>query len=1206
MRRSVPAVSGDTIFRLPTWGRSFWQDPNDGNIILLYASGNNEVDFVTSSDSGNTWSAPAYGFPVDNFEVHNNFDAVMDRNGNVHCGHRYNDSGCYSFIAKDFVSGGWSPSGVVARGFIDASDSGNLKGFNGSVEVTDTFVGPFGFADVAGPYPVARIQAKGTINGSGNLVNAYWVPNPFTSFPLEDAVTGFTMVDHVGTKFPAGAEGGYPIFTRTGNLGRAIVYMVDGTGFIRSDNSFAFWYFVDIPISDPVGNFSAGSPEASGYVSRLPFTPNMAHLEVQPVVGNNGDFRAATQTYFLLSDDTQANTNWEMMVAANESQLVGGLGDDGGSNSDVFVRVEGIGSYAAPVSETRSRAPNGLPFRDILPSNNVGYPQSSGTLVDMSVGDTANQFNIYFLSNKQDGEQTISRLRAYATRDFTGGTINGQTVAAQTNTISIGDLTSAVSGIQSWAPAGTQYVGGSGNRMSWDGFKALRHPYPAYSGGGLPKEEIVVTAGSGLDGKYRIVSWDFQNSVAAEGKEPLATWTVQHTGVITDVSGITFFQAQPLIDGFTVTGNSMSVGDMVTIDFEKETRFDRIEWLWNQTFGGSPYHGIRVYASLDGTNFEQVAEVPEGHTLGALGGTALIKLSSELDVVDPDTTINYRMVPFYARYIKWILFGTTGGTRSTREVKFYGAHSSAGEWVTSEWDREFVQPGLEYSPSPESFNTTVEGEIPSPLTTYGDFTWGVKTSGLFSLDGAGGWIGEASSFQGQTNGNGDGSAVRTARTGITTGQSGVLEAIVNVASTEITFDGIPGRTIEFDMRYNLIGDSPLLDENTATDDKIYFETVTPTGTSRIYYPGQFPKDTNDLCTTNICNYFTYRGTIPTGTNTLRWVYERGTTSAPNIVDDEGSVWIDNILGIKLVTLNSINGFMFGTNPNTIDITGESGVFGFMSKIEFTSVNAYASGSTAVGGGGSDPVFAAYGYTLGLSEVTGNVNAYTVGYLNDSVYAYAKGFIDSVNNSVNAYTITSGSFGSVLGHMQNRLNEAVNGYLLGPSGALSNVNAYLITPEFAMINGYLKAGNSGSVQVNAFLDANGAHGGINGFMFASGLPSGTVNGFLLNTAIATQVNARVAVGDSFGAYGYIKGAIAQSGNVNAWISGIGIIAQEVNAYLPSISGSISGVVNAYTKAHLVENGTVYATTVGFDSGENCGDFPLSTVPSVVIPTGNFFI
>lgn len=1193
MRRSVPIASGDAILRLPTWGRSFWRDPNDGNLILLYASGNNEVGYVTSSDSGVTWSDPTFAFPVDNFEVHNNFDAVMDRNGNVHCGHRYNSSGCYSLIAKDFITGDWSPSGVIARGFIDVVDNGEARGFNGSVEVTDTFVGPFSFADVGGPFPVVRLQAKGTINGSGNIVNAYWIPNPFTTYPQEDIIApGLTLKD-VGSLFPAGREGGYPVFTRTGSGGRQVVYMVDGTGFISADNFFGGWYFLGTPVDDSLGEFVAGTVEGSGYVSRLPFTPNMTHLEANPFVGPSNDRRVVQHTYFLLSDDINGNTNWEMMVAANETQMVGGRGDSGGANSDVFVRIEGSGNYAAPIGERRSRAPNGMPFREVLPSINRGFANSSGNLVDMSYGDDGNKIYLYFLSNEQDGEQVISRLQADITRDFVGGVISGETFAAQTNTISIGDLTSATSGIKSWAPAGTQYVGGSGNSLTWNGFKAVRHPVPAFSG--VNKQEILATAGSGLDGKYRIVGWDFNKSITGEGRQKLATWTVQHTGVITAVSGITFFQAQNLIDGFTVTGNSMSNGDSLTIDFEEELRFDRIEVLWNETFGGNPYHGIRIESSINGTDFTRVATVPQGYTLGILGGTALIKLSSELDIFLPDTTITHRMVPFYGRYIRYSLEGSLGGNKDTRQLRFYGAHSSAGEWVTEAWTRNFVEPGLEFSPAPERFDVTPEDELPDTLTTYGDFTWGTKTSGTLSN----GFITEPSSFQGQAIGNGDGFAVRTARTGITSGQSGILEAVINVAQNEVAFDNTPGRTIEFDARYHLVGTGPLLDQTDPSDDKFYFEAVTPTGTYRVYYPGNFPKDENDLCTTNICNYFTYRTTVPTGTITLRWVYERGTTPEPGVVDDEGHIWIDNIVGIKSVILNSINGFIAGRNPSTADFTGESGVYGFMAKKFAESVYGYMN-STEVNRNSAINAF-----MQGRTTITGSVNAYTAGFMADSVYAYTKGFFPSVDSSVNAFMVTSGAFGSVLGHMQNRLNDTINGYLLGPSGAFSSVNAYLITPEFSIINGYVKGPGSGVSQVNAYLDANGNQESVYGFLFGSGIPSGNINGFLFNNGVSSQVFGKIAVGDSSDIYGYLTAATGQNSTVYAWISGIGLAASEVNAYMPAVSGAITGVINAYTKAHETENGAVFATMIGFGDDTQC-NFPLSALPTVVIPTGNFFV
>ena len=152
---SILASSGVDL-SFPSWGRSYWQDPNDGELICLYASGTNEVDYVTSSDSGVTWSAPAYGFPVDNFGTHNNFDTSMDRAGNVHCVHRYNGSGCYTIFGKVAPSGGWAASGVVARGFFAVRATVAAKDFNGSVEVYDADFGPgFGSFEQVGALPAA-------------------------------------------------------------------------------------------------------------------------------------------------------------------------------------------------------------------------------------------------------------------------------------------------------------------------------------------------------------------------------------------------------------------------------------------------------------------------------------------------------------------------------------------------------------------------------------------------------------------------------------------------------------------------------------------------------------------------------------------------------------------------------------------------------------------------------------------------------------------------------------------------------------------------------------------------------------------------------------------------------------------------------------------------------------------------------------------
>lgn len=1185
MRRSVPIASGDTVLGLPSWGRSFWQDPNDGNLVLLYASGNSEIDFVISSDDGDTWSTPEFLCPIDDFGTHNNFDSTMDRNGNIHCVHRYNDSGCYTILAKDFITGDWEPSGIIPRGFTDVLDAGVAKGVNASITVTDAEIGPFG--DVSGPFPVARIVAK----DSFDIVNGWWVPNPFDGFPLEDDMSSVTNL------FPAGQAGGYPVFTRTGNLGRNVFYSVDSTGILRTDNVFGTWNYIGIFVDDPPSNFGVLTPEGSGYVSRAPLGPSMAFLESFPFVGPTGSASESSQVHTLICDNNNQNEQFEMLVAAIENQITGKPRDDSGASvADVLVRVDSKAVYASPISERRSRAPDGLTFKNIIPSVNKGYAGSSGTLVDMSIGNINNRINLYFLSNEPDGQQVISRMYADIRRDFSGGTVGGKQIDAQTNTIRMSNLANSISGIRSWAPAGREHTGGSGLLLTWNNFKALRHPVTWFLG--TKKKDIVVTAGSGLDNQYRLVAWDYDNSIDNNFGFKLATFSAARTGIIDSVGGVTAGNAQNLIDEDTSTGADLEDSDFIKFDFGEQFRFDRFEVAWSQPSFGDPYLAIVLDASLDDTEYIRVVEIPEGHTLGSSGGNALLKASSELDVVDPDDTITHRINPFLARYVKVSVTGSPG-TRDTREMRFYGAHTTAGKWVTSGFDRNFQLPKKINVGNIETFSTTQEGELPLNFSTRGDFNWFVRSSGSFSGGTQNGKINEPSVFQGQNNGSDDGFAVRTARTGIISGESGVLEATVNVDKTEMAHDGSAGRTIQFDMRYHIIGTSPSLNSNSEQDDKVFFETATPTGTQRVYYPGQFATTSSGLCYTNICNYFTYRTTVPTGVSTLRWVYKRGTTPEPGIVNDEGAVWVDRVLGVNTFFFNSIAGFAKGRLPSTADFTGPSGIYGFMEKKFAEEVFAYIKSDTAT----IDTSVNAF--MVPNAAITGSVNAYTVANLNKSVFGYAKGTIDKATSSVNAFMVTSGAFASVLGHMQNKINEAVNGYLLAPSGAFSSINAYIITPEFSTINGYISGPKQKTFAVNAYLDSKGYQEFVNGYLFASGLPNSSVHGFLLNEGATSQVLGHISKGDSSAIAGYLEGAVAQTGAIYSWLEGIGHATSSINAYLASISGSISGAINSYTKGAELKNGTVYATTIGFGGDDQC-DFPLSNVPSVTIPSNNFFV
>jgi hypothetical protein len=1174
MKRSSVAVSGDAILGLPSWGKALWQDPNDGGMILLYASGNYEVNYTYTPDSGVTWTAPSLAFPVDDYSIHDNFDSYMDRNGNVHCVHRFNGSGCYSVLGKDFVSGSWAPSGVVSRGFVTAGDTGEAKGVNASITVVDAKVGPF---DISTQYPAARLAAK----DSSDIVNLWYVPNPFNVFPRIDDMSS------VSNNFPAGQAGGFPIFTKNGPFGKEAFWSVDATGIVKADRFFD-WKNVEIPVTVP-SPAQLGSIEGSGYATSIALNPAMAHIEVFPVLGPPGFETSPSMTYTLLSSKHNDKDPFELLITSNENALTEGKPSTRSSISDVLVRADSLAKMGT--AGTISRAPNGLPFVDALKKNLQSHPGASGTLVDMSIGSEKNVLNFYFLNNEPDGQQVISRIKGELITPYVGGSIGGVSFPASPAKIIFGPLSAAVSGIRSWAPAGREYTGGSGLFLNWNNFKAMRHPN-GWLNETDPKDEAIITAGSGLDGKYRLVFWKYEDSIDSQfGNLKSATFAAARTGVITATVGITPAEAQTLIDNDTSAGNLMSPADSITFDFGEDFRFDRFEFLWNDT--GSNIYDIRLDASLDNVNYTRVLTIPS-HFIDI--AATLTKASAEFEAGFPDNTVTHDLTPFLGRYIKMSL-GTGTGTKDVRQIRFYGASSTLGKYVTQDFSRSFELTGPINLGRVEKFDTVIDGQIPANLTSYGDFNWEVRASGAYA-DGANGSVNNNTFFQGETNGNGDGFAIRTNPTGVGLGQSGVLEATVTVDKGEVDFNGVAGRTLQFDMRYHLVGSAPTLDENSADDDVVYIQTVTPTGTSTVYYPGRQASDALLACFTNTCNYFTYRTTLPTGTSTIRWVYERGTVVGPGVYEEEGAVWVDNVIGLNIFPQNTIAGFLKGRNFNSSDFTGASGVYGFMEKKMAMEVAAYLKSDE------SNLNSSKNAYLLSKSAITGSMNAYAYGSMRDSVYGFVQANPESINSSVNAYMFTSGAFSSMLGHMQNRLNDGVNGYLLGPPGVVNSVNAYLITPEFSSINAYLFGPQQIVGQVNAYLDSKGIDDGVNAYLFGSGIPSESIYGYLLNEGDFNSVNGYLLKGEREQVAAYLAGSLAQTGVINAWISGVGITSGGVNASLCAVSGIPSGSIYSYIEGANPQNENINATMIGFGDDSQC-NFPLSTLPTIVIPTGNFF-
>lgn len=1231
---SVVAVSGWALFGLPTWGRSFWQDHNDGNLILLYASGDNEVDYVTSSTSGETWSAPSFAFSVDTYGVHNNFDTAMDRQGHVHCLHRWQSSGCYSVLGKNHMAGTWAPSGET-RGFITAGDSGLAKGVNGSIEVSqEALAAPAlpDFATVFGQaFPCVRLVAK----DANNFVRLFYLGAPFDNYPVEDTTFNnvFSGTDNA-LYLNAGREGGYPVFTNTGSKtisgnnrrypGEAVTYLVDGTGFLHTIQRTAGgfdWRAIQIPVKDIA--YTAGTPDEEGYVARLAFGPTMARASATTVLNASGTTPSGIPLHlFLVSQSGNHRTNFTLLGASKEIVIDTATPEYG----SWFGNVDSSGFYADPSPAfgvgslpevgLLARCPNGITFEDNIPKNVLSYYQPSGVLVDISWRNQPQQLHLYFLTYDTNGEQVISRMLCDVRGDWWGGFAGTTFYPPQRMLVTLPSVSHSVSGLHSWAPAGQEHVGGSGLFAVWNNFKALRHA--VFQHEGAAKHEMVVTAGSGLDNQYRLVVWDYDLSIDASAHMRLPTYVRRLTGTLHNYTGILQEEAQGLIDGNYPSGLILDTGDSVAIDFGANQIVNRFEALFS---GPNLFESVFNYSlsgSLDGTVWYPVLQQQFHWTEGTSGSGLLLKVSSESDTRLGDTapnanafqTVFSTLHPFVSRYVTLHmdaggLWQNNGSQQAyIHGLRFYGVHTTKG----------FISTGSNNFPStlieapkaplnlPETFRDVEEGDIPYNWRNTGNVNWFVRGSGTTTQDGI---VNDYNIFQGLSNGRGDGFAARTPVSGVPVGQSGTLEITVNVNADEIAHDGRPGRTISFDMRYDLIGSGLTLSENNSGDDQVIFRAITPTGTMSVFYPGNFPTDPDEFCGASFCDWFNYRTTIPTGQSVLQWIYQRGFNTPPGVFDDEGNVWLDNVAGLRLVYRPSIFGYLEGRAPNTSDSTGPSGIWGYMGVIIDnldTPVFGWMSGSLSAGGS-TNPTGSINAYLLSIPTATGSVNAFVEGKLADNIAAFIEGGVNS-SGAINAYMVSSGAISSIFAYMGTMISESINAYLLAPSGTMSAINGYLITPEISVINGYISGPGTGNTTINAYLNANGYQSSIYGYVLCSGQPSGSINGYLFNNGTSSNINAYMSCGVSSGINAYMYGAAVSTGVINAWISGVGHQVSAINAYLMGISGSISGSINCYMNAHLFEDGMIYSHMIGFDDPDAC-DFPLSTLPSFTIPTGNFY-
>jgi hypothetical protein len=942
---------------------------------------------------------------------------------------------------------------------------------------------------------------------------------------------------------------------------------VDATGIIVVDHGFGHAptpVFPDLVINHLASE--TGDYRTWGYVTDAPLGPNMAWCR---------PFSANDALNVLLTSDNVGG--FELYTTAQEP---GAFGWQAGT---FFGRVDSFAPHFTTLAPgVRRLNLDNLPFKELI-KNLAGGDQNmgGGCPVDITYYDEPNTLYIYFLQRRQNGDQTIFRIKA--TYEFI---VPGQ--LSTINRYTLFSIHDSENGIVSWADVALSN-GGAGangleNLMHWNKFKVSRSPVIA--GSGVNRVETIATIGRGVtsgsgDINSALHIWKFEDSLANTPSSKLATFVVEHTADsgntfvgINAVNGIT--NPGNLFDRDTSTSGLISNGDDITLEFSKVLTFNRVEFLWNSPPSG--FLGVAVESSFDNVTFENVLNIPSG-ILGA--SPSLVKASAEYDISNPSgENVDYVMDGFTGKYVRLTFSAGDATPRDVREIKLYGAHSTAGFISTSGWNSQLVNPVR------ESFNVANTG-LPSGWRTYGDFTWftdnGVHESGFFSA-GAGAppistWIG-----------NHDFTAVRPQRDTLPN-TSGVLEVDVNVGSTE-------DREISFDIKWDLLTDfADSLIPSDPNDDYVLFYVIEEDGTIvdhtsliQIAMP------------TTPWDYKTVSLTINSpGKNTLRWVYKRGTeVIGLTPFRAEAAAWIDNVLGLDAVdsapnllttiwghingsptiTDENINAYAGGAEPASGVINAYvNPLFGTPSGV----VNAYHAGETEVSG-------MVYGYTSALREF-------------GDVYGYVDGVYATPTGSVNAYIFTSGAFDLLYGHMQNRLNESINGFLLGPSGAFNSINAYVATPQFLAVNGYMKVTEDEQIQVNAYLKANGFGDQVNGYMFASGLNHQSY-GYINADGIVGNINAYIRSVQETSSAGYIEGHEGVSGVINAWISGIAAISDSFNGYVPAISGDISENINGYVGGLELPDSSLNAHIIGFGGSGNC-TFPVPNPPSVPSPTGNFF-
>jgi hypothetical protein len=1255
------AVTGLYDMRLPQWGRCFWQAPSDGALFLAFASGTSQSYYVTSADSGVTWTAPEHLFQMDDFSVYNNFDTFMDPRDGVHCVFQLNNSGCYRYFERS--GGTWT--GGLHLPIVATQVGSGIPGIHASLTVSERQHSTLE-SSITAAWPLARVVIKDSLE----RVDVYHLGYPYTGPFVRDAAS--TNV--------CGASGGFPVIW---NAAR-------GEAAAPSSGACGIAYY-----NDYTNRLEAREKRSAGGT----WTNSTSHPRLMQSAGlvppGFGSLNFAigsgaiqfSDGHYLVSSSGKVDS-----MDVFSSELFGNA---------MLVGTPRMTNYAGFVE-------NNLvgfdPFRDAIPKSGIyGVTQNNGTNVDFTFDDSA-VTHFFFQNVDQHGRYGIWRMTANTYIDSSNST-----------TLDF-DFFRYPSGAMPLFRASHQTTGGKDNVVYWDKFKAAKHPKQAGSKiNGISKGVFVVTQGytSTYPSGGILTVWNTLESPSLETHLRQPHFRLDYTATSGDVGAGGIFRhlretnvanASRWFDGSTSVGAQIVNGSYAIIELDEAHTIERVEVVASGTTAttSNDIGQIDVYGSFDATNYSLVGTIPSGNFGSSTPFQTRIRTltSSTGSIVDSGVENTWKMEPFSAQYVK-LQWTTAYDTepRNVVEVRLFGGAATSGNIYTRDTTyRPELFPVLGTS-VPETFYRRQQGSLPEgdAWRSFGNFTWSVMASGDYTkqtnlpgelpADNYDGLV-PSGSWAGRPIGSGDGFAVQNkSATYYAAGATGVLEVRVNISeNVEFNSEGVSGRDIGFDLRTDM-----------HPGDELRFFTMeaggAATGVMR-YWTG------NDF------NYRTLRFSVPDTTYALRWVYVRGAVGYSVDPVSIGAAWVDNITGLDGPTINSINAYLKGEGPSAtgmihgyLEGNFTEAIYGYLYGAPVSGVihgyvlsatnpdgtgiiNGYLVGNGTVingyvlGGSGvySIPVDHIYGFVSVLNSGDfSSINGYVDGRSEQLIYGYVlasdtashptgdgriHGYVlafpaaESINGLVNGSgdnTIQAAIHG-IVDAMFGDGDQVIHGYLLGPSGELSSINGWMmgfeglsglnptnqtaifgylagpLMPDSGMVHGYVRAildhstifGYLGS---EALVPSGGGlvgGGPGDGGTSTSNVPGGInwihgylkghdgdqyIHGYVLAPPGSfNEINGYVLAGihdDTI--HGYLIGHEAASGIINGVLSGINFLSSSINGFVEGISGLASEHVYGYAVGAMpvstIINGTLIGILPRANSKLAC---PSHTFPLVSVP------